>query len=318
MLMTRLLIAVLILGGVMENIAEAAGKELPVEPQSTSELLSATHIFTVSIAGRQEAPWAAGPGGLQQRKLRLQLELLESLKGSLDVAPGGTFALEVPQKRVSELVEMDYMGLWSHADTTPGVRYLVISAGGSKSPAELMQEGPCQRLFDAKLAADVHAAVAAEPATDAPRLLQYAYERRTAVDELFGRYFWARLRPAFLREYPSLISPLLRLVQAAGEQVGFRRSVMDGLDDAVGLLDAPEDLVIPVARAYFQLLEQRETEPIQGELIEVHLFNTVFKDEGKPRMDSHLIFPDPADRQKYAALLKGSDLKRAAELRRWL
>ncbi len=318
MRMTRLLITVLMMGGVMENFVEAAGKELPVEPQSTSELLSATHLFTVSLVARQETPWMPGPGGIEQRKLRLDVQLMESLKGSMDVTPGGRFALEVPQKRVSEFLQMDYMGLWSHADSTPGTRYLVVSTGGSKSPGDLMQEGPCQRLFDVKLAADVRAAMAAEPGTDAARLIQYAYEQRAGVDELFGRYFWARLRPTFLQGYEPLLTPLLRLVQADGQQTGFLRSVLDGLDDAFSRLDTPEDLAITVARAYFHLLEQRDTEAIRGELIEIHIFNTVFQDEGKPRLDSHRVFPNPADRARYAALLKTFDLKRASELRKWL
>jgi hypothetical protein len=93
---------------------------------------------------------------------------------------------------------------------------------------------------------------------------------------------------------------------------------MDGLDDAVNQLNEPEDLVIAVARAYFHLLEQPEARPFHDELIEVRIFNTIFKDERNPRVESHQVFPNSTDRQKYASILKAADLKRAAELRKWL
>ncbi|MBZ5625996.1 MAG: hypothetical protein LAQ69_46005 [Acidobacteriia bacterium] len=302
----------------MSSVVEGAGGQLPLEPQSTSEILSATHLFTVAIVGRDDVPWGTGPGGMQQRTLRLQVELLELLKGSLDVPPGTRFSLEVVQKRVSAFIEMDYMGLWSHADTAPGVRYLVVSTGASQSPAKLMQEGPCKRLFDAKLAADVHAAIAAEPGTNASRLLQFAYERRAKVDELFGRYLWARIKPAFLKQHAMVLPLIVRLMHAADATEGFRRSVADGLDDAMSDLHEPDDLVIAVARAYFEMLAQPEAQPLHDDLIEGYIFNTVFIDEGKSRIDSHRVFPNAADRQRYASLLKDSDQERAAELRNWL
>jgi hypothetical protein len=219
---------------------------------------------------------------------------------------------------VSELIEMDYMGLWSHAETAPGTRYLVIAAGASTSPAALMQEGPTKRLFDARLVADVRAAMQAEPGADPSRVLDVAHARIAEVDELFAGYMWARIRPAFLRDPQPLLEPILKLLRAVNATLGFRRSAIDGLDDAVTKSKQPEHLVIPVARAYFALLDQPEAEQLADDLIEVHIFNTVFANERRARVSARQVLPNASDRERYAALIEAADLERGEKIEAWL
>jgi hypothetical protein len=316
--MAKLLMSLLFVGGMMDSHVEGALGQLPVEPASTSEILSATHIFTVAIVGRTEQAWTAGAGGISQRRVQLQLDLAEVLKGRLNAAAGSKFSLEVVQKGVSPFVQMDYMGLWSHADTDAGVRYLIVAKGSSQSPADLMQEGPIERLFPAALAADVRAAAAAEQTRDPLRLLQFAGGQSAKLDELFGRYVWARLMPAFLKQYQSLLEPVLSLLKDTKANSGFRREIVEGLDDAVTKLGSPLELIVPVARAYFGLLSRSETESLHDDLVDVHIFNLLFIDEKKPRIDSNRVISNAAERRSFASILQNFDTERSSQLRRWL
>ena len=72
---------------------------LPYLPESESEALSSTHLFSVEVVSVEASPWAAQADGLEHRYLDLVVRLLESLKGTLAVGQGETFPVRVEQRR---------------------------------------------------------------------------------------------------------------------------------------------------------------------------------------------------------------------------
>ncbi|MFI5382413.1 MAG: hypothetical protein ACHRHE_24210, partial [Tepidisphaerales bacterium] len=92
---------------------DAAPAPLPHEPESSSELLAATHLFTVEILQQSATPWAGAADNLQHRTLSLKLRLLELFKGNVQLKPGDAFDLNVAQRREDALTVSDYHGFWS-------------------------------------------------------------------------------------------------------------------------------------------------------------------------------------------------------------
>lgn len=314
------------------QISEEIG--LPREPDSAAELLSATHLFVVDIISLQATDWAFEEDGLEHRRLQMQLRLEQLFKGTIALDPGKTFTLEVEQRRESAFEVSDYHGLWSHVEPVPavGVRYLVIARAELTSPAELMQEGPCQRLLDVGSASDVELALGAEkrydkvlaekgkeyPELDAARaLLKFAADERVQAKDLFADYFWARVEPVFLQKAEDLLPHVLGLIMAADATIGLRRSLLYNLYQAVLLLEPAPDLVATMIKALFSLLIQEEASQLHSLLIEVQLYNLIFRQE-QPQFDVAMILPNQADRDQILTVLSGFDSDRSQALMAWL
>jgi hypothetical protein len=214
----------------------------------------------------------------------------------------------------------------------PGAEYLIISRGTTNQIAELLQEGLCQAVFDAGYIADVRAAMegeriyrdelarAGEPDSGvaaARALLSFASERRSTVKDLFGRYLWARLLPAFLRSEQSLAAPVLTLVQAENATLGLRGVLISGVYEATLLLEPNADLSRTVIRALFSVLEQKSAAPLAGRLVEAQLYNLALR-EGNVDVPVETIFPEQSERDALRNALQPFTSERARELSSWL
>lgn len=304
---------------------------LPYEPKSSSEILSATHLFAVGIVSRRETPWAGGEDGLERRRLNMEARLLETYKGELDVSPGQTFTLEVVQEREDEFLQTDYHGLWSHLNPAVGSRCLVVAQGSLHAPGRLMQEGPCKRLADAGYEADVRLALEAEQAVrdavaaqseEYPRslvattLLDFTRRRAKAAKDMFARYLWARLEPAFGEPRIRPLDAVLELIAAEGITAEMRAALVESLYRAL-LRDPEPDLHQKVVRAFLLLLADRHASAVHHRLVEVELSNLVFEDD-KPRLAVETVLPDARERASVKAAVTGMDADGAEELAKWL
>lgn len=339
--MCRMLILSLMLlthGGIMADNPQTntnqwaiSPNSLPVDSKSKAELLSATHLFTVEITRVEATAWKREPDQLEHRQLRMTARLLECFKGQLDVAPGGEFPVEAPQRRQSEFIEMDYMGLWSHAQPAVDVRYLIVAQAGIRSPSALMQDGSCKRLFDVALAEDVKAAIEAEQAAGATRrnvktnpdeastqaLLHFAQAHVSALDELFGRYLWARVKAVADKDPVNINRSLLALLTAPEAKLAFRETLIEAVDELIITLERPSQIAAAVAKAYSSLLLKKEAEPLREALVDNHLYSAVFE-KGHPRLEVRMVFPDSAEREQLRRVIGGYDSVHAKELQTWL
>ena len=315
-----------------DNSRGGSELHLPVESNSSSELLSAPHIFLVEILDLAEQPWGRGAGGLESRRLRMHLRLLEIFKGTLQVATGSPFPLEVQQHRESEYVTSDDHGLWSNLSPGVGTKYLVFADASSNSPAALMQEGACQTLLGPEYVPDVHLAIEAEVAfrrasragshaeteeDPALALLHFGSEKRSEAKDLFERYLWARVSPAFQRKQPQVVSQTLQLIAEPSGSMEFRSGLISDVYDGTVDLQPDPQLTQRVLKTLFSVLLQKDAEPLHERLVDVEIYGLAFEDD-KPAFHSESIFSDERERERLRGAVLQVDSERARELAAWL
>jgi hypothetical protein len=307
---------------------------LPFEPDSISELLSATHLFTVEVASFAATPWTTAADGLEHRSLDMTFRLLALYKGRLDVQPEETFPLNVEQRRESEFFNHEFYGLWSHVEPQPevGVRYVVVSQGATGAPAALMQEGACRRLLTPEYESDILLAREAErlfrrtlddrgqesPTLSAARaLLNFTQERRAVGLDLFALYLWARVQPPLLQAPEVLLPEALALALSPDARTKFRLIIVASVYEAA-LLFAPDSPPYQlVLRALLTLLTRPEAAPLHETLVEVQLYNLLFQNS-VPRFPRAGIVPDAAERGRLRDALAPFASERAQRIKVWL
>lgn len=306
---------------------------LPVEPGSRSEVLSATHLFTVEVEAVTATPWAVAPSGLEQRSLTLRLRLLDVLKGALREKKGEVFEAVVGQERESELVESDYHGLWSHTSPEPKKRYLVVAESAESRGAALVQDGPTKRLLAGELAGDVRFAQEGESLYQeqlreaggttgelaaARALLDHADASRGLARDVFARYVWARVAPVFLGSKDRPLVELLDLVTADDATLPLRAELCDGLYEATLALEPNPELSRKVVRALLTVLLEDEAKPLRHRLVNAQLHSLVLDPEGRPKVSAEDAVKSPGDRAKLGAILAELRTPRATALGAWL
>lgn len=306
---------------------------LPHEPGSRSEVLSATHLFTVEVETVTATPWAVGPSGLEQRSLTLKLRLLDVFKGALREKKGEVFEATVGQERESELVESDYHGLWSHTSPEPKKRYLVVAESAESRGAALVQDGPAKRLLAGELGGDVRFALEGETLFQerlhdptgtarelaaARALLEHADESRSLARDVFGRYLWARVSPVFLASKDRPLVELLDLVTADDATLPLRAELCDGLYEATLALEPNPELSRKVVRALLTVLLEDEAKPLRHRLVNAELHPLVLDPDGRPKVPADDAVKSPADRAKLGAILTELRTPRATALAAWL
>ncbi len=309
--------------------------DLPVEPSSRSELLSATHVFTVEITAVHPTPWAAKPDGTRSRVLDMDAKLLDVQKGQLATPAGEPFEVSVQQIEVSP--RLPPAGIWSALEPEAGTRYLVVANGLPTSKAQdLLAERALVRIADAAAAAEVHLAKEGElvfrsalsdPAhagKDAEiaasrALLDLASNDIARAGDLFGRYLLARITPSFVRSPERPVAPLVALLVAPGASFGLRAEISALLDQVAVELGADPVFLQTVASGYFQLLVDPGAQRLHHRLVQVSLYLLIFpKDDGNARAPSATVIPDAAARAQFKAALAAFPGDRAAKLSTWL
>jgi hypothetical protein len=321
--------------------ADERGNDLPWVAGSTSELLSATHIFSVRVAKAEATRWTRGEDGLEHRKVAAAVELVSVLKGRLSVAPGERFDVELAQRRESEYVVSDFHGLWSHTTVDTGAAWLVLAHGpesGPVSPAALMAESAVERIAPFELEADARLATEGEgirrrildardsgapsPPPDpegrvARELVEFAYSRRAEVRDLFGRWLWARVSSAFSDSKTRPLEGLLKLVAAPDATELLRRQLLADVAAATFDLDTEPPLTVEVVRVLFQILGQSSSARLHGEIVDRALYKLIIRG-GAPFKAARDVFPSREARDAARASLGGVKSGRSRELAAWL
>jgi len=304
---------------------------LPFEPGSTSELLSATRVFAIELLSIDAKPFVMGSDGLEHRDLIMELRLLDLFKGTLDIQSSQSFDLKVEQRRESEFFVTDYHGIWSHLQPHVGDRYTVIADTFLTEPAMLLQEGPLQYLLDFSYETDVRLAIEAERLYQktlvtnnghglydaSSAVITFTQSRRSDIKDVFGRYFWARVGPVFLSAPMDLLMNILSIILAEDTSHEARRSLISSLYEAILALEPNFDLLRAVIRAYFTLLLQNSASSLYTDLIEIYLYNLLFRNS-KPLISAQRLFSDPDEQRNIQAKLMQFDSDRARRLLMWL
>ncbi|HMC10394.1 MAG TPA: hypothetical protein VKH44_03855 [Pirellulaceae bacterium] len=309
-----------------------AAAALPHEPASSAEILAASHIFVVEMVSQTATEWARPTeDALQQRRLVMKIRLVESLKGMLKAKHGEVVEVNVEQAREDKFTVSDFHGFWSHTELKTGTKYLVLAEGQSEDLAVLMQEPAIKAVLDGALASDVKAATAAEQqfgpsltGNDAARrrdaalqMLALAKEQRAKLHGLFGRYLWARVGPVYRDALDALLPPALEIVQARDATLQLREALIYGLYDTFLSIAPMPPKSLELLRPLLGLLTQPEAAPLGDRLIQVPIYNLIFR-PGKTPPSAASVLPDPAARTRILDALGTHKSAKAAEVRSWL
>ena len=307
----------------MPSSISSALPELPVEPNSRSEILAATHIFTLEITSLTASPWKAVES-LEHRTLEMNGTVIERLKGQVS---RDKFAFKADQYRDNPVMAMAYYGLWSHIEVTEGRRFLVIASSASNDPAAMMGEPACRGLLDASRREDVAAAIAAErtwqmatergETAQVRALLESAAPYRARIEDVFGRYLGARLEPALYRHPQDLEPDVLTWISAPDVSPKLVLAGITAVDNVLVRLGRPAELVRPLVRELVDLAATERLATLRKHLLEVFLLNSIMPEDGKA-LSAHEALPDQADREKLAAMLSRLKSEQATELQAWL
>jgi hypothetical protein len=312
------------------------GRELPREARSSSELLAASHVFTIDVRQVTDKPWMPRPDGWQGRGLDLDIVVREVLKGTLSVAPDRPVRVEVFQRR-SPSPFGEQAPLWSQIEPEAGASYLIIAAGEPDSPlGVLLNEGACLRILPGAASVQVHLARQAEqifqetraasppPGQDSEvlasrALLAFTTAHLAEASDLFGRYLWARIVPSFVRSADRPVGELMALITSPAVAPDLRLELCASLDRVSGPLGSDETYLRTVANGYFRLLLDPGAEALHHRIVQVGLYLLVFPSEGGPaRERASVVIPDPAARAQGAAALANHTGERAQALIAWL
>jgi hypothetical protein len=326
-----------------ESGAGATGaKGLSFEPGSLSELLFATHLFTVEVMTVAASAWGVADG-LERRRLDLTLRLLALYKGELNLQPGDTFPFDTEQRRESEFFNFSFHGLWSHVDPQPevGVRYVVISRAMTDSPAALMQEGACVRLLLPAYESDILLALEAERVYESERsyqgilndtyyepkqelalaatraLINFTRERIAECRDIYALYFWARIQPSLLTNTELMLPGVLALASSLNAKNSFRQTLVALIYDAALDLEPNSPSYRMVLATFVALLLQPGASALHEMLVEVQLYNLIFQDQ-RPRFNSGAVIPDADARRALQTALAPFKNERAQRIKIWL
>jgi hypothetical protein len=272
------------------------------ESPVTSEILRSGLIVHFAIDGAELGDWQPEPdSALRRRTGKLRLRVLKVLKGRLTP---DTAELTIVQRGTGTSRVMDYYGLWSHVDVTPGTELLAFCDNQTDLATALTEEH-CELLVDpAGPLPDVELALRVETQQlQADGLLIEAARVRAEGGAVFARYIWDRVRNAVVGS-PTRFDALMRIaedpvtrtdaqevyLQAAYEDATFTES-----------LDAAQRARL--ARAMFRTALDPAEGELRDQLLTTYLPNLVQAPVPDPLSNTEVF----ADREELAARVRADE-----------
>jgi hypothetical protein len=215
---------------------------LPYDPQSTSELLRASHIVVVAIESAAFGNLEPGGVMLERRDVRATLRIERVFKGELTVPPDGVVdvAFQVFENSGPRYVAVP--GIWSPHQVAPRAHFVIFSAAGSsKDAVAVLSEPSAFRVEPAETAAPEIESVlrSATPGKRLPELIAELAGSQKSFTHLFARYVAWRLRELLFDDL-SGFSAVLGEAENSGTSAVFRRIVItEAYDDLMMLDPAP-------------------------------------------------------------------------------
>src|SRR4030095_8117540 len=148
-------------------------------------------------------------------------------------------------------------------------------------------------------------------------LIKFTFDRRTVTKDVLARYLWDYVEPVFIQAPEELLPDILSLITAPDATVELRGSLIADLYQCILLLEPNSELSGGVIRAFFSLLFQPSAKALHHSLLDVQLYNLIFRDE-QPRFTAASIFPNPAVRERLRVTSRQFDSDRAEEILNWL
>jgi hypothetical protein len=309
---------------------------------SISEVLRASAILLVRIAGMQTDPWhLSADKGWQVCQAHLTLELEEVLKGKVQQQPGESFALTVTLR--DSLRPQGDPGPWSRQPLTTGQQLVAFCEGAADDARVLLAEEHCETLLAAEMVLnDVQCAMALERSrSSVSRILDKAQKNTANLGDIFARYVWAKTLPRGEEaQFQAVgLAPLVggesasfdRKTEAAGQVFARLMELLAGAPtderaraaylacamNTINLMSPPPwNWEIHLIRALFTLLELPQAAAQRSAVGQVYLPNLLGLHGPSPRYQTEEIFGETGEAARYLDALDRGQLDPA--LIRWL
>lgn len=275
---------------------------LPVVPDSTAEILRATHLAVVRVD--QVSLGEPKPAGdfLEERTGTVRVTLVRLPKGETREPLGQQVELSVTRHENTGARFTALPGVWSRTSLETGQEYLLFSSAG-RSPLEILFGEP--QLFlvcpAAESEPDVQAALLAAAA--GPKLvdgLARVADRRRSLGALFARYAAWRLREPLLARLPSEFGAACDFLEHADTSPVFRRVVLTEAIDLCMLFEpVPDPFLARVVLCALRLSSSGEdAEALRGPIVQTSLPNLLGLVGGIARRDAAQVFATTPDARR--------------------
>ena len=272
---------------------------IPVNPNSSSVILRATHILFLRVKASQPGEWSSAPTGGVSRAVDLNLELEKVLKGTTRERPGDQFQVRVIQYGTGTSRKFAIPGVWSHQSLDEGTELLAFCRSHSNEVVELLDEASCEQVLPASDALTTVRLVLQIETENLPPPDLFALVQPAAalLDYTFVQYLWAQLSQSALVEI-DIFELLMQFLETPTLTYMCRATLLDlvySLIYASGT--ASEEHLCRFAITMFRLLGVSEAKSLHDNIIGVFLPNLLGLTGGAPKCDVNDIFREyPADR----------------------
>ncbi len=284
------------------------------DPNSSSELLRATHIGLVRIETAESSEWEPA-GRIEHRRVLLNVTLLELYKGELREGVGATVLLPLSQRRPAGLRIFAVPGVWSGYELESGALFVLFSVSPLTIAAEVFAEPSLFRVEPAATAVpDVLLALrGGVPEISLADLIARCNDEMPTWGYLLARYFDARMPEAFFNHFRDF-DALMRAVEDPRLSPTATRILLPAAYARLMLYDpAPSVFLHRLLMATERVLQTLRGESLRTAVLETYLPNLLGMTGGLTRKHASEVLA--YDRTEFEQFLEEAN---AGELLAWV
>jgi hypothetical protein len=295
---------------------------LPFEPESTSELLRASHIVSLAIESATFGDSREGGEMLVCREGEARVRVERVLKGELILPPDRVLVVSLNVYENSGPRFVAVPGMWSPYEIKPGARFVVFSTTGSREAAAVLQEPPAFHVELAETSlVEIDALLeAATPEKPLPTLVAELATRRASFTPLFARYVAWRLRELLYQDFFGFRF-ILDEAETPETSSIFRRIVItEAYDDLMMLDPAPPIFIARLIWGSVRAIASGTAADLGSRILGTYIPNLLGMEGGLKRKSAATVFENAQEqRQELAETLRHlPDLRGRETLLAWL
>ena len=291
---------------------------IPYDPESSAEILRATHILLVRVVESAPGPWTPVSERLQQRDVEVLFSIDGILKGTIIEGQGARVRTTVQQFEVVGGRYFRVPGVWSEKELSPEARFVAFTSSGSGNDPvashSALREPECftvdagdESVIDVALAD--RAGVPPEPLG---RLLLATADQRPAYGRFFARYVEARL-PEILFNSREDFDVVMSTVEDPALSPVARTLLISAVCSSCIMLDpAPPAFVARLVAGTARVVSQPVDSSLQTNLLKTYLPNVLGIVGGAQPKPAREVFADQPESRAITESLLAAYPDRAA------
>lgn len=270
---------------------------IPLDPESTSDILRATSIVEVVVEAARTSEWRV-LGKFKVRDLDLMLRLIQVFKGENQAAPNSVFAVRTMQYAPAIRRFFAVPGAWSPYDPQPGERFVIFDIADTTIRVE-----PADGAVP-----DVERAVAAGvPELSIGATITIAAGEIANWGPLFARYLEARLPECFFEDL-NAFGVYLAAMEDPRLEENLRFVLLSAAYAMLMLYDpAPDVFVARMLAATSRVLQMKSGAALSEAVFDTYVPNLLGITSGlEPKQAADVLNAMPSERSAVETMLAAS------------